>query len=220
MKSEIYKKVALLIFPIVFVALFLIVGGTEHQPTCWIGFGSTLLSYLAIVCIPRVVPSSKSTYLFTATGSTITGIFFIIQFIAGLVFMISDFEQWKIALIIEVVLFAIEGLIMLKLLQMDEVTAAKETKHNQEAYAVTTLVNRAKMICDSTSDMNIKKCVQNVCDELRTCHTSSNPQVKEIDDAISYGLDMLSQAVLAGDFNRVKSCSQTVIAKVKERKSF
>lgn len=219
MKSNIYRIISGILFPIVFVALFFVIGGTEHGVTCWIGFGSTMIAYIMLVAVPLLIPNSQSAYLFGMTSGTITGIFFAAQFVLGLIFMISDFEKWKIALVIEIILFVITLFFMLQLLQTDESTAKKEIKHQQEVYSVKNLVIKSKMIVDRATDSDIKKCVRNVYDELNSCPTSSNPQVKAIDSSISYSLDVLNQSVMSGDLNNVKASASSVIALIKERKS-
>lgn len=219
MKSNIYRIISGILFPIVFVALFFVIGGTEHGITCWIGFGATMLAYIMMIAVPLLIPNSLSAYLFGMTSGTITSIFFVVQFVLGLIFMISDFEKWKIALIIEIVMFVIAILFMLQLLQADETTAKKEVKHQQEVYSVKSLVIKSKMIVDRATDSDIKKCVRNVYDELNSCPTSSNPKVKAIDGSISYSLDVLNQSVMAGDLNSVKASATSVTALIKERKS-
>lgn len=219
MKSNIYRIISGILFPIVFIALFFVIGGTEHGATCWIGFASIILSYIMMIAVPLLIPNSQSAYLFGMTSGTITSIFFSVQFLLCLVFMISDFEKWKIALVIEIVLFVAVIIFMLQLLQTDEVTAKKETKHNQEVYSVKSLVIKAKMIVDRTTDSEIKRCIRNVYDELNSCSTSSNPQVKAIDDSISYSLDILNQAVMSGNLNSVKSSVASLTSLIKERKS-
>lgn len=218
MKSNIYRIISGILFPIVFVALLFVIGGTEHRTTCWIGFASIILSYIMMIAVPLLIPNSQSAYLFGMTSGTITSIFFAVQFVLGLIFMISDFEKWKIALIIEIALFVAVIIFMLQLLQTDEVTAKKETKHNQEVYSVKSLAIKAKMIVDRTTDSEIKRCIRNVYDELNSCPTSSNPKVKAIDGSISYNLDVLNQSVMAGDLNSVKSSAASVTALIKERK--
>ena len=219
MKSNIYRIISGILFPIVFVALFFVIGGTEHGVTCWIGFGSTMLMYIMLVAVPLLTPNSQSSYLFGMTSGTITGIAFAVQFIFGLIFMISDFEKWKIALVIEIVIFVVFILFMLQLLQTDEVTAKKELKHQQEVYSVKNLVIKTKMIVDRATDSEIKRCVRNVYDELNSCPTSTNSQVKAIDDSISYSLDVLNQSVMTGDLNSVKASAISVTSLIKERKS-
>lgn len=218
MKSNIYKIISGILFPVAFVSLFFVIGGTEHETTCWIGFASIILSYVMLIAVPLFIPNSQSSYLFGTTSGTVTGIFFFVQFVIGLIFVICDFDKWKIALIIEIILFVIMIFFMLQLFQIDEVTAKKEVKHSQEVYSVKNLSLKAKMIFDSTTDIEIKKYVKSVCNELNSCPTSSNFQVMAIDESIGFSLDALSQSVMSGDINSVKASASSVIALIRKRK--
>ena len=219
MKSNIYRIVSGILFPIVFVTLFFIIGGTEHGITCWIGFASIVISYIMLITTPLFIPNSQNAYLFGMTSGTVTGIFFFIQFIVGLIYIISDFEKWKIALIIEIVLFVIAILFMLQLFQADEATAKNEQEHEQEVYSVKSLTLKAKMIFDNATDLEIKKCTKSIYDELNTCQTSGNTKVKAIDESISLSLDSLNQYVIAGDINSVKAVTSSLKTLIKERKN-
>ena len=130
----------------------------------------------------------------------------------------DDFDKWKIALIIEMVLFVIMIFFTIQLFQIDEATAKKEVKHSQEVYSVKNLSLKAKMIFNSTTDVEIKKYVKSVCNELNSCPTSSNFQVMAIDDSIGFSLDALSQSVMSGDINSVKASASSVIALIRKRK--
>lgn len=219
MKNNLYRFVSGIIFPIVFVALFFIIGGTEHGTTCWIGFGATLLVYMILIAVPLFIPNSQSSYLFGLTSGTITSIFFVVQFIMGLVFMISDFEEWKIAVIIEIIFVAVSVFLLIQLLRVDEVTAKKENNHQQEVYSVKNLVIKTQTIINRAPNSEIKRCVKAVYDELNSCPTSSNSNVKVIDNNISYALDSLNQAVISSDLNNVKKCASSLVELAKERKA-
>lgn len=220
MKINIHKIISGILFPIVFVSLFLVIGGTTHGATCWIGFASLLLSYIMLIFVPLFIPNSQSSYLFGIANGTITSIFFFIQFIISLTFIIFDFKKWKISLIIEIALFVIVILFSLQLLQSDEATAKNEKIHNKEVHSVKKLALKAKMIFDNTADLEIKKYAKSIYDELSTCQTSGNTQVKAIDETISLNLDNLNQYAIIGDVNSVKAVASSLKSLIKQRKFY
>lgn len=220
MRSNIYKIISGILFPIVFVSLFFAIGGTAHGATCWIGFASLLLSYVMLIFVPLLIPNSQSAYLFGIANGTITSIFFFIQFIVSLTFIIFDFKKWKISLIIEIALFVIMILFSLQLLQSNEATAKNEKIHNKEVYSVKKLAFKAKMIFDNTTDHEIKKYAKSIYDELSTCQTSGNTQVIAIDESIRLNLDRLNQYAIVGDVNSVKAVVLSLKALIKQRKFY
>lgn len=218
MKITIYNVLSLVLFPIAFVSLFFVIGGSDHGATCWIGFGFILFSYLMMTLIPLLAPKTKSAHIFGTTSATLNAIYFGINFALGLLFMIKDFEEWKYPLLAEIVLFVIFLVFLLQVLKTDEVTAAKEIKHEAEVSAVKEMVSKAKMIMDSTNDMEIKRSVQMVYNELNTCPTNSNANVRDIDQAISYNLSNLNVAVMSNDLKATQDSAASTILLIKKRK--
>ena len=90
--------------------------------------------------------------------------------------------------------------------------------NHKSIFSITYLSLKAKMIFDSTTDIEIKKYVKSVCNELNSCPTSSNFQVMAIDESIGFSLDALSQSVTSGDINSVKASASSVIALIRKRK--
>lgn len=214
-----YNILSVILFPIVFVTLFFVIGGSEHGVTCWIGFAFTIFSYLLISLVPLLAPKTKSAHFFRMTSATLNAIYFGINFVIGLLFMIKDFDQWEYPLLVEIILFVLFFVYLLQVLRIDEVTAAKEIKHQKEVSAIKDLVNKTKMIIDITNDMQIKKNVQLVYNEINTCSTKSNKSVKKIDEAIEYSLDNLQSAVLLGDLSSVQNAAKSTIDLIKKRKN-
>lgn len=218
MKGYVYRTILGILFPVVFVVLFLLIGGTEHGTTGWIGFGATLLTYILIISVPLFIPYSKSYYLFGLTLGSVTTVLFVAQFLIGLFFMIVDSLNWKIALCVEIVVVAVSAFLLLQIFLTDEQTAKNENQQQQDAQAVKNMALKAKLIADRTTDQDTKRIVRMIVDELNTCPTRSTPQTKSIDDSILYNLEGLNQAVLTGDGNQVKSISEVLVSLIKERK--
>lgn len=183
--KTVYNILSVILFPIAFVTLFFVIGGSKHGATCWIGFGFTLFAYLLISLLPVLAPKTRSAHIFRTTSTVINIIFIGINFIIGLLFMIEDFDEWKYPLLVEIILFVLFFVYLFQVLRINEITAIKEIKQDQEFCAVKELVNKSKIIMDSTNDMQMKKIVQLVYNELNTCQINNNGNVKDLDDAIS-----------------------------------
>lgn len=218
MKSNIYNIISQILFPIAFVAMFFIIGGTNHGATCWLGFGFILFSYLLIVLVPLLAPRTKSAHLFGVASSALNGIYFAINFIIGLLFIIKDFDEWKYPLLVEIIIFVLFFIYLLQVLRIDEITGAKEIKHKKEIYVLKELTSKAKIIMDNTNDMEMKKTVQLVYNELNTCQINSNENVKDLDDAISYNLGTLNTAVMSNNVQATQEIALSTIALIKKRK--
>lgn len=219
MKNNISRIILGVLFPIAYIVLFLVIDGTEHGATCWIGLGFTLFSYITMICAPLLVPGSKSMHLFGVTNASLTSVYFVISFVIGLIFMISDFEQWKYAVVIEVILLVVFLVLFIPVLISDEETAMKENKREKEVCAVKLLVTKTKMIVDKTSDLQNKKIIMRLYDELNSCQTTSNDAVKSIDLSIDAGIKRLEIAVDSNNSDDIKKLVEELIILTKERKN-
>lgn len=77
---------------------------------------------------------------------------------------------------------------------------------------------KAKTIFDAATDIEIKKYAKSVYNELNTCPTSSNSQIKAIDETINISLDDLGQFAMVGDIEKTKSIAYSLVALIKKRK--
>ena len=220
MKSNIYRIILGILFPILFVTFFLVFAGTEHGATCWIGFGVVLFSYCFMMFAPLLVPVSKSTHLFSVTGASLTSLYFVVNFIVGLIFMFLDFEEWKYALVGEVLLLVVFLVIFLPVLISDEETAKKENAQKQDVYAIKTLVTKVKLIAGKTTDLENKKQILKLYDEINSCPSTSNSAVKSIDESIGIGLEKLEIAVFENNNEDFDELIVELMTLTKERKEF
>lgn len=220
MKSNIYKIILGILFPVLFVTFFLMFAGTDHGVTCWVGLGFVLFSYCFMMFAPLLTPVSKSTHLFSVTGSSLTSIYFVINLIVGIVFMIWDFEQWKYAVVVEVLLLTVFLVLFLPVLISDETTANKENAQKQDIYAIKTLVTKVKIISGKTTDLEKKKQILKLYDEINSCPSTSNSAVKSIDESIGIGLEKLEIAVFENNNEDFDELIVELMTLTKERKEF
>lgn len=218
MKSNIYRIVLRILFPVLFILLFFMFAGTEHGATCWIGFGFILFSYIVMLLTPMFVPESKSSHIFSFTGGTLTSTYFFVNLVPGLIFLIWDFEQWKIAIAIELVLLAAFLAIYLPLLISDEETAQKENYRQAQVQVVKNYLSKVKVIAGRAADMQTRKIILRIVDELNSCPSNTTRATKSVDSRISAELENLEYAVDINDSEEIKMISASLIKLIKERK--
>jgi hypothetical protein len=220
MKSNIYRVILGIIFPALLFFLLILFYGFDHGPTCWIGLGFIILSYLTMMLVPFFVPNSKSSHLFGFTSGVITSVYFGIDLVVGLIFVFFDFEQWKIALGTEIVLLVVFLALFLPILITDEETAKKENTRQEQIISVKLLVSKVKIIANMVTDSQLKSEVLRVYDELNSCPSNSNSATVSIDAKISKKLETLSQAVEKNDNAGIKEATSELLKIIKERKEY
>lgn len=218
MKKNAFKIASALIFPVVFTVVFFLIGGVEHGATCWIGYICMILACVTIFLVELAHPATKSNHIFHETSKVLIPGFFGVQFLVSLIFMISDFTSWVVALIIEIILFAAYAMLQLKLLHADEVTAEKEIIQQQNVSVIKNLTAKSSIIMERSPSSEIRRCVKRVYDELNSCPYTTNPNVKSVESLISSSLDDLNLAVSMGNLEDVERKTTQLISLIKERK--
>ncbi len=218
MKININRLLLTILFPVVFIFLFFLFAGTVHGATCWIGFAFAIFSFLVFMATPMFVSKSKSSHIFGFTAATMTGLYFGITFIFSVVFMIWDFEQWAFAVGAEIILLVAFLLLFLPVLSADEKTAADENIKQEQIYSVKAFATKAKLIAQKTTDLQIRKMVGSVYDELNSMPSNTNSSTCSVDSSISQSLNDLERAVDCADSAEIKQISDKLIFLIRERK--
>lgn len=218
MKRNIFTGLALLIFPIAFIAVFFLIAGTEHGATCWMGVGFLMLAYAIKILAPLITTQSRESYIMGLTTSKVTTPYFIAQFVYSLILMIGDFEEWKIPLVIEIILSA--GFIgyIAYLLVYNERTAVAENKREENVAGIKALISQAKSIYDRAQLPETKKYAKAVYDEINSCPSRTTPELKELDNSIAYALNVFNQTVIYDDAAGARDSANKAIALIKMRK--
>ena len=218
-KNNIFRIIALVVFPVLFIFCFFLLAGFEHGATCWIGFSFIILSTIAYFATPFFLPVSRNTYLFGLTTGALSVIYLAASIFLNLIFLIADFENWKIPLVLELVLITAYMVMVFRLYSANVETAQKENKKQADINQIRTLTAKAKTILNSTVSTETRTMIQRVYDELDTCPLKRNSETDDIDKMIAADLDQLQYAVSMNDMEAVQMVSLRIVQLAKNRKS-
>ncbi len=218
MKININRLLLTILFPVVFVFLFLLFAGTVHGATCWIGFAFVIFSFLVFMATPMFVSKSKSSHIFGFTSTAMTSLYFGITCIVSVVFMIWDFEKWQFAVGAEIILLVAFLLMFLPILSADEKTAEDENRKQEQIYSVKAFATKAKLIAQKTTDLQVRKAVLGVYDELNSLPSNTNSSTYSVDSSISQSLDELERAVDKGNAEAINNTAEKLTFLIRERK--
>ena len=76
------------IFLIVFNTVFFVLGGTNHPASVWMSYGFIHFSYVMVLITPFLIRKSSSAAVFGFSLYSISATYFIVEFIAGLIFIL------------------------------------------------------------------------------------------------------------------------------------
>jgi len=85
-----------LVFIIVFNTIFFIAGGFHHQFYVWLSYGFIHFSYIMLLLTPLFIRRGKSAALYGFSLYSISSIYFLIEFIIGIAFILFSTEIYKL----------------------------------------------------------------------------------------------------------------------------
>jgi len=121
-----------LVFLVVFNVLFFLLGGTEHNVAVWLSYGFIHLAYLFLIATPFLIKKGKSAAVFGFSLYVISSIYFFIEFVVGVLFILIAPDGFKLALSIQIVILGIYAVLLLSHMIANENTAAVEQKRQIE----------------------------------------------------------------------------------------
>lgn len=121
------------IFLIVFNLLFFLLGNVESFTTSvWISYGFIHFAYFVLLFTPLLVRKSEVEADYQIPLYLITGTYFLIEFIAGITFILIAPETVKLTLIVQIILASVFLGCLLANLIANEYTANSHLKNNKQ----------------------------------------------------------------------------------------
>ena len=213
------KKVVLgilldLVFLIVFNTIFFVLGGTSHSVTAWISYGFIHFSYLMVILTPILIRESSEASLFGMTICGISSVYFIFEFVVGVVFILINPKTIKASLCIQVIIAGIYLAILLINLIANEATADNVQKQQEEVAFIKNVSSRVKVLMDKVDD---KKAKEQMYDLLHSSPSKSSVSVQALENDVQNKIGELENAVLADDKNTIIKIAKEVITLMEER---
>ncbi len=207
MRKNIIKGAFYAIFPILFNVMFFVLGGAHHPASVWISYAWIHLAYLIMISTSFFIRKTQSAVIFAFTTAQISTIYFILEFIIGLIFIFVASDGIKAPIIVQLIPFCIFMLVFLWNMLHNEHTADNEARRSAEISFIKTSSSKAKLLMDMTNDSAMKNSIEKVYDLLHSSPSRSCAAAKEIESSI---MMMLSEL---GDFldeNNVEEANKLV----------
>ncbi len=194
MRTKIMKALLYSIFPILFNVIFFLAKGKYimHIPSVWMSYAWLHLAYAFMIATPFFSRKTQSFAVFKFTTGQVTFIYFILEFILGLLFIIIHPQSFVLALVLQLILFCLFLAAFLVNLLYNEHTAESEIRQAAEVSFIKTAASKAKFMMDSVSDVKLKARIEKVYDLIHSSPTRSYASVKELESSVMMMLNELS----------------------------
>ena len=89
------------VFFIVFNVIFFAIIGTDHGAAGWISYVLIMLAYILLIVTPYLVRNSKSKAVFGFSLYVIGSVYFLVELIVGIVFILVTSTSFKVVLLVQ-----------------------------------------------------------------------------------------------------------------------
>lgn len=170
-----------LVFLIVFNVVFFVAGGTEHFASVWLSYAFIHLAYIMLIITPFLIRKSTNKAILGFPLYSISVGYFIVEFLAGVVFCIIKLDSVKIPLIVQVIIAGIYAILLIANMIANESTAESIEKHEAELQYVKESSAELKGIMDSVDDKKLRKKIEKIYDLVHSSPAKSHDSVKDLE---------------------------------------
>lgn len=207
-----------LVFLAVFNVVFFVIGGSEHQPSVWLSYGFIHFAYLMVLVTPFLTRKSSNASVFGFALYSIAATYFLIELVVGVIFIILNQDDMKVALVVQIILAGIFLVMLLSHMIANEKTADSVERKEAEVSYIMTAAARLKGQLGATGDKQADKAIEKAYDIIRTSPTKSDSSVSQYELAILDAIDCLETAISHKELQMVKDYSTQIINSANERK--
>ena len=207
-----------LIFLVVFNVLFFAMGGGDVPRTSvWISYVFIHFAYLMLVLTPKLIRAGTSKAIFGFSLFSISAFYFLIEFVTGITFILVASESYKVALVVQLCIAGLYGILLVSHMLANEYTAeAEEKRQSQIAYVKDASV-RLKNLLENISDKETKKKVERVYDALSSSPVKTHPDLAQKENQILQSINELERAVSRGNKEDIVSVANSLVFSINER---
>lgn len=217
-KSRVLWVLLDLIFLIIFnLVFFMLAGAKDHPASVWISYGFIHFAYLMMLLTPVFVTKGKSAAVFGYPLHIIASMYFILELIIGVIFILLHPKGWKAALLIQVILFAVYAVAMLVNMLANENTAAREARIQNDLQFVRTAAAQLESMMRSAPDRETGRMIEKAYDAARNCQVKSSPNLAPLENGMMNQIGAIQRAVFSGNKEDVKRETDLFVRMASER---
>ena len=217
MKKNVLSTIVYLVFLIIFNLIFYMLGGTEHPASVWISYVFIHIAYLLLVCTTLFVRKGSNAALFGMTLNSISGVYFVVELIVGIIFIKVASESYKAPLIVQAVIASVYVVLLIANIQANDSTADSVERHELEVKYLKEAAMILKKIMGMVDDKTANKKVEKVYDLIQSSPAKSNRNVADLEFQIISEIEQLRMIASGGDAEAVGMCADKIYRLAGER---
>lgn len=217
MKKKILTILLDLVFVVIFNAVFFMAGGTGHPASVWLSYAFIHFAYLMVILTPLLVRNSSSAAVFGFAFGSISSVYFMLELIVGIIFILVKPEKINVPFIVQIIIFGFYAIMLLTHMLANENTADSIQRHETELRFVKESSAKLKFLMDNTNDPKMKKTVEKVYDTIHASQVKSNIAVREIELEILKMIETLICQVQKSSNDEAQNTASKILRATNER---
>lgn len=217
MKKTILTILLDLVFVVIFNAVFFMAGGTGHPASVWLSYAFIHFAYLMVILTPLLVRNSSSAAVFGFALGSISSVYFMLELIVGIIFILVKPEKINVPFIVQIIIFGFYAIMLLTHMLANENTADSIQRHETELRFVKESSAKLKFLMDNTNDPKMKKTVEKVYDTIHASQVKSNIAVRGIELEILKMIETLICQVQKSSNDEAQNTASKILRATNER---
>ena len=219
MKTTLIRIVFTLVFLVVFNTLFFLLSGTDNPTSVWVSYAYIHVAYFTILFLPVLKTKGDASYYLSSVlyGQAIT--YFILELIAGVVFIIYRMESPVWSLVVQTALWLIFVVLILGNAWANQATAQSLEKRKQDIDAYQSMRMSLKRLMAKTDKPELKRLIADCSDKLEASSSRQTQESEKIDIEIEQAIASLRQSITEGDVEESTSLARQLAGLIEERKT-
>ena len=219
MKTTLIRIVFTLVFLVVFNTLFFLLCGTDNPTSVWVSYAYIHVAYFTILFLPVLKTKGDASYYLSSVlyGQAIT--YFILELIAGVVFIIYRMESPVWSLVVQTALWLIFVVLILGNAWANQATAQSLEKRKQDIDAYQSMRMSLKRLMAKTDKPVLKRLIADCSDKLEASSSRQTQESEKIDIEIEQAIASLRQSITESNVEESTSLARQLAGLIEERKT-
>lgn len=219
MKTTLIRIVFTLVFLVVFNTLFFLLSGTDNPTSVWVSYAYIHVAYFTILFLPVLKTKGDASYYLSSVlyGQAIT--YFLLELIAGVVFIIYRMESPVWSLVVQTALWLIFVVLILGNAWANQATAQSLEKRKQDIDAYQSMRMSLKRLMAKTDKPDLKRLIADCSDKLEASSSRQTQESEKIDIEIEQAIASLRQSITGDDVEESTSLARQLAGLIEERKT-
>lgn len=219
MKTTLIRIVFTLVFLVVFNTLFFLLSGTDNPTSVWVSYAYIHVAYFTILFLPVLKTKGDASYYLSSVlyGQAIT--YFLLELIAGVVFIIYRMESPVWSLVVQTALWLIFVVLILGNAWANQATAQSLEKRKQDIDTYQSMRMSLKRLMAKTDKPELKRLIADCSDKLEASSSRQTQESEKIDIEIEQTIASLRQSITGDDVEESTSLARQLAGLIEERKT-